>query len=152
MMTENIQIYKKIEKWSSRPGVVAIATRLMRPVNSLAINTGIYEDDVHTKEEAIKITLSILNSLRVWEKHYSKIIIEAPSEIREYLWRDSGGISIPEKMLDWKNLSNAINELIVVQEDKICWDYPGATIKNVWLKIKEDISYYERLLLEFSKL
>lgn len=144
-MTQKVLIYKRIEKWNCRPGVVAIATVLCKTEPD-----GPTEVDITSKREAIKITRSILDTLKIWEKYYSTILGEAPNEVREYLWNFDGTIHFPDSKPSWRVWKEQVDKLVKDYESLIICDYPGRAIQVTLTAIKRDINHYERLLNEFT--
>ena len=147
-MTQEIVIFKRIEKWTSRPGVVAIATVLQKTEPY-----GPYEIDVTSKHKAVEICSKILKSLKIWEKYIVNVVVEAPSDIREVLWHNDGAITFKNIIDDnpgtWRE---SVIDLAKQYENHILYDYPGRNLQNTLTQIRRDINHYERLLNEFMKL
>lgn len=135
----DIIIYKRIDRWTTRPGVVAIATILQRTEPQ-----GPKEVDVRTNEEAIFIANKILKSLTIWEHFYNKIVVEAPSEIRDFLWNtDSIDFKPIVKADTWRK---DVMSFAQSYENMLLCDQPGRNAILTLGIIRSEILHHERFI------
>lgn len=139
---QDIIIYKRIEKWTSRPGVVAVATLLNRETN------GVYETDIRCVNEAIFIANKIIQALKIWEYHYNKLIMDTPTEIRDFLWNtDKIDFKPVLHSATWRtdvtNFANDYEKLLMV-------DRPGKSAMDTLEYIRGEVLHHERFVNEMK--
>lgn len=140
-MTENKLIYKDINKWAQRPGVVATATVLLNTEPN-----GEFEVDIHSKEEAIKITTDLINTLIMWITRHEELLSIVPNVIREYLWySDDAGFIYNNTTEELKRLREEHNQLLLSY-------YPARSIINNLNQMRKDRNKYESLFIYFNSL
>jgi len=146
-MANKVLIYRTIEKCRNRPGVVAVATALQRTEPN-----GPVQYDITSKEEAIRITTTLINTLKIWEKYYLILCAEVPGEIREYLWNFAGIVTFPKpcNTPEWRDWKESVDKLVKEYETLIMANYPGRAVQSTLGSIRTDLIYYERLLNEFT--
>ena len=146
-MSNEVLIYKTIDRCRNRPGVVAVATILLKTEPN-----GPVQRDITSKEEAIQIITTLINTLKIWEKYYLVVCAEVPNEIREYLWNFAGTVTFPKpaNTVEWREWKESVDKLAKDYETLVMANYPGRSVQNILNNIKNDLVYYERLLNEFT--
>lgn len=139
-MLKDKEYYKYIEKWASRPGCIATVGILQETEPH-----GVLERDIHSKQEAIAITLDLINSYKAWIAAYEKILEEIPNNIRSYMWNRD-----PNYMI-----SLTPEEANVAREDQerlIRSSFPGRNLSTALTQMKKELTRLEYLFSYFKNL
>lgn len=140
-MTQNKLIYKSIEKWAQRPGCVATATVLLQnePCGPLEI-------DIHSKQEAIDITLDLLATLTIWIRHHEEVLSKVPGLVREYLW------NADKKGYIYNNDAEELKKARIEQEKLLLTYYPARSMVTNLYAMRKERDNYEKLFTYFNSL
>lgn len=140
-MTQTKLIFKSIEKWAQRPGVVATATILYENEPN-----GPVEMDIFSKQYAIDITLDLISTLTILIKHHEDMLMEVVPKIREYLWN-----SDKEKFI-YNSSPEELNTARKEHERLLLSYYPIRSMIGSLSQMKKDRDRYEKLFIYFYSL